>query len=731
MAASNRKSDKEMGELIAFPGAPSSADTSQQGAPAGAVEVAAPVLDAELITEAEYQRSRARRFAESAVSRLPAQWQTRESARQASRELAARAVTVPVRYPAAVGRGLAVSARAWWAWVRVSDFYEASKAADRLAAQWQEIAAVRRRRGVISLVSAGTTGLAGLVVELTAGSLPLLLAGGAVSGALAVAGRRKDGAGGRSTQLGHRSLAWLMNGDHLVTAFRDAKLIGRDESLLLVKAPRHDGKGWSLTIDLPPSRKASDVIAKREALASALAVDEVRLIVERVRGDDGHAGRLALWVGDADPYAAEPVPSPLATVERWDLWRPVPFGTTARGAAVNLPVVWTSLLIGAIPRQGKTFVARLPLTAAALDPYVRLIIADGKGGKDFRPFEQVAHRFIRGSREADTRRLILVLEECAADVADRFDRLAEMDDELCPESKVTPEITRDPVHGMPLTVIGIDEVQNFLGMDVPLDPDNPKGKKVGGRICELLTYIAKTGPAAGYSLILATQKPDAQVIPDGLRGQLGTRFALKVMTYQASETILGAGTYKAGMDASKLLTSHKGVGLLLGADGETELSAGDAVTVRTHLLHIAAIRAACERGRALREQAGTLSGDAAGEKHLAELDPTVAARLADEVTATATGPEPVDAELVDEPAELPEVLALLADELGEDESGIIATGDLAARIGMSAKEFGEALRAAGVPAPIPAKRRMPGYDNPVSVVDIDAVRAQIDGPAQR
>ena len=153
-----------------------------------------------------------------------------------------------------------------------------------------------------------------------------------------------------------------------------------------------------------------------------------------------------------------------------------------------------------------------------------------------------------------------------------------MDDELCPDSKVTPEIARDPVYGMPLRVIGIDEVQNYLGMGVPLDVEEPKGTKIGTRVCELLTYIAKTGPAAGYSLVLATQKPDAKVIPDGLRGQLGTRFALKVMAYQASETILGAGTYKAGMDASRMLTSHKSVGLLLGADGETELDAGTATS---------------------------------------------------------------------------------------------------------------------------------------------------------
>lgn len=383
--------------------------------------------------------------------------------------------------------------------------------------------------------------------------------------------------------------------------------------------------------------------------------------------------------------------------------------------------MWTSLLIGAIPRRGKTFVMRLPLTAAALDPHVRVIVADGKGGKDHRPFEQVAHRFIRGARESDGRRLVRVLEECAADVADRFDRLSDMDDELCPESKVTPEITRDPALGMPLTVIGIDEVQNYLGMDAPLDEDNPKGKKLGQRICELLTYIAKTGPAAGFSLILATQKPDAKVIPDGLRGQLGTRFALKVMTYQALETILGAGTYKAGMDASRLLTSHKGVGLLLGADGETELDAGTATTVRTHLLHIREIRQACQRGRTLRETAGTLTGDAVGEHDLAALDPAAMARLADEVTTTAAEVEPVNAEPV---VEMPEALALLAAVLDHDEHGLVPTGVLAGRIGWDVKALGQALHAAGVPK---SKRRISGHDNPVSVVDVDAVRTAIGG----
>lgn len=224
------------------------------------------------------------------------------------------------------------------------------------------------------------------------------------------------------------------------------------------------------------------------------------------------------------------------------------------------------------------------------------------------------------------------------------------------------------------------------------------------------------------------------MIPDKLRGQIGTRIALKVMTWQASETILGAGTYKAGMDASKLLKSHKGVGLLLGADGETDLDAGEAVTVKTHLLEIKGIRAACQRGRALREAAGTLTGDAAGNTELGELPPHVAARIEQETaraTVTASGGDILDAEIV--PDELPEVLGLLVDVIEDDEHGIRSTGELAARIGWDAKDLGEALRAAGVPRPRPARQRVPASSGPVPVYDLDQIRAtvvdQYGGPA--
>jgi S-DNA-T family DNA segregation ATPase FtsK/SpoIIIE len=55
-------------------------------------------------------------------------------------------VTAPFRYPQAVARSAAVTGRTWWSWVRVNDFYEAAKAADKLADRFDEIHSHRVRR---------------------------------------------------------------------------------------------------------------------------------------------------------------------------------------------------------------------------------------------------------------------------------------------------------------------------------------------------------------------------------------------------------------------------------------------------------------------------------------------------------------------------------------------------------------------------------------------------------
>jgi S-DNA-T family DNA segregation ATPase FtsK/SpoIIIE len=399
--------------------------------------------------------------------------------------------------------------------------------------------------------------------------------------------------------------------DLLVRAFAAAKLCSLDPdrppgSIRFLSPVAHDGPGVRAVIDLPAGLTATDALARREKIAAGLDIDEFRVFLERLRGTTGSARRVVVWVADRDPYELASPVSPLAGARVWDFWRPFPFGLDARGREVAVPLVWSSLLVGSIPRMGKTNAARLPAAAAALDPHTRLVVFDGKGGKDWKPFEQVAHFYAAGVRQAVVEALVSVLGDALEDMNRRYERMADLPDDICPEGKVTPHITRRASYGMPLTVICVDEVHRYL--------EHPEH---GRTICGLLTELAKAGPAAGYMLVLATQRPDTKTVPEGLRGQIGTRFALRTMNWQASETILGAGTYTAGLDSSKFLRTHLGVGILLGNDDQ-QATDGEAVTVRTHLLDLVALRQVCVRGREARVKAGTLTGMAAGETVIAE-----------------------------------------------------------------------------------------------------------------
>jgi S-DNA-T family DNA segregation ATPase FtsK/SpoIIIE len=587
----------------------------------------------------------------------------------------------------------------------VHDYREAAEQAEKLADKFVEIRALTLFRWKITVTVLGASGIGVAIAASIHGPRVWWVLGGALAGVLSWVGRRRDGAPGRTAVLaGPRSLTWTMDPQVLVDAFRDAKLIGKDETLRLVERAHRQGKGWAITVDLPATRKAADVIKQRDALASALAVDEVQLIVERVRGRGGHAGRVAMWVADEDPYATPPIPTPLITADQWDAWVPVPFGRDARDRRVALPLVWTSLLVGAIPRQGKTFATRLPAAGLILDPHTRLYVFDGKGGKDWKAAEQVAYRFVCGDETGHTEAVRDGLVELVAETQARFSRMAELDDTICPESKITPQISRDRSLNMPITAVIIDEVQVFLENPTRQDVGERK-TTLGGYIAELLTYLAKKGPAAGIIVILATQRPDSKTIPSQLRAVLGSRFALRVMDWRDSNIILGDQMNTRGYDSSKLLPSHKGVGILR-PDGETDTGADVlAMTVRCDYMPNSDWRAICERGRALREAAGTLDGHATGQAPAPAVDAASVAR--------ALGGGPVPEESQDE--ELPEPLASVVAHLGDEleQRPFVPTAELVAALDVEPTAFGRGMAEVGCP---PRPGRITGADGSVRQV---------------
>ncbi|MFI8422214.1 FtsK/SpoIIIE domain-containing protein [Streptomyces sp. NPDC085479] len=397
-----------------------------------------------------------------------------------------------------------------------------------------------------------------------------------------------------------------MSAQQLNDALRAAGLLksggGKDEKDLprvsCTMGPVRDGRGWSVIFDMPRGggKTASDVLAKREVIAQELGVDEIQVIMSRVRAaNGGNAGRVSMWVADDDPYLGTPNPSPLEKAERFSIWEPVPFGQDARGIRISVPVMWQSMFFGGLPRRGKTFTQRLLTAAGLLDPYVRHYVADGKGGADWMPMKAVAHRLVMGAEDDAIEALKAMLAELLGEMERRFALLRDLPTSVCPEGKLTPEIVAR--YNLPVIFVTIDELQEYFTAMEREDRE---------QVINDLCRIARRGPAAGFISNFASQRPDADSVPTKLREIITIRYSTQVVDRASSDMVLGKGKAAQGADASVLSEEHKGVGVLVTGPASY-------VTVRADYLDGPTFAQMCRKGRALREEAGQLTGDAAGD----------------------------------------------------------------------------------------------------------------------
>ncbi|GAA4461014.1 cell division protein FtsK [Phytohabitans houttuyneae] len=362
------------------------------------------------------------------------------------------------------------------------------------------------------------------------------------------------------------------------------------------------GTGSQVSIDLPYGKTFDDAVKARGAIASGLDVAISQVFITR---DPTSHRRHTLWVADKDPLAQGAGRTPLLKCKPTDIWQPAPFGLDERGNKVSIELMWSSILIGAQPRQGKTFAARLLALYAALDPYVKLTVLDGGGKPDWRKFALVADRCAFGlamTRDGDPAEIVLeALREIKADVQDRYERLSKLPVDVCPEGKLTRAIARDPKYRMPVRMVVLDEFQEYFDLG-----------EISKEIAALFVYLVKVAPAAGVMFVDATQRPSGigagQVAQQfiSFRDNHQVRFSLRTGSWQVSDLVLGSGAYSEGFDSSTLLPSYKGVGILRGASDATP-------TVRTYLADADDAEKILIAARKLREVAGTLTGMAAGE----------------------------------------------------------------------------------------------------------------------
>jgi S-DNA-T family DNA segregation ATPase FtsK/SpoIIIE len=357
---------------------------------------------------------------------------------------------------------------------------------------------------------------------------------------------------------------------------------------------REDGPGWRAEIDLPYGVTATQVIERRDQLASGLRRPLGAVWPEPVSHE--HAGRLELWVGRADISKARPAPWPWLRTGGGDIFVPGPFGTSPRGKRVDAALIEHNVLLGSMPGQGKTSAVRVLVSIAAIDPTAELWIHELKGTGDLDPFEQVSHRFMSGIDDDSIGYAAESLKRLRREVMARADRLKQLDRALCPDKKVTRDIAnRRMLRLWPLVCV-IDEAQNLFAHD-----------KYGKAAGDDATFIIKIGRALGVVLILATQRPDKESLPTGVSGNVSTRFCLKVAGQIENDLILGTSAYKNGARATTFRPKvDAGLGYLKGEENVPQV-------VRTYYLNSGDTERVAKRARALREAAGTLSGVALGQ----------------------------------------------------------------------------------------------------------------------
>jgi hypothetical protein len=265
-----------------------------------------------------------------------------------------------------------------------------------------------------------------------------------------------------------------------------------------------DGAGSRVVIDLPYGKGFDDVYAKRGAIASGLDVSINQVYLKPVKSSHR---RHVLWVADQDPLALPAGRTPLLDGRARNIWDKVPFDLDERGNRVAFCLMWISILIGSQPRKGKTFSARLLALHAALDPWTRLYVIDGKNSPDWRRFALVAHAMAYGThpgRDGDPIEQVLsILRAVKAHITTVNDVLSTLPVAVCPQGKLTPDLARDRRYpDLRVWVLVMEEFQVYYELD---------NKEASEEIAELLSYIQALGPSAGVILISASQKPSARI----------------------------------------------------------------------------------------------------------------------------------------------------------------------------------------------------------------------------
>lgn len=516
-----------------------------------------------------------------------------------------------------LGRGGLAWIRAWWRWKTLATQTERAMASGRSMGTGEDKLQDRREKRTRMSWTLGVALV--LTVLLASWLMPWLApetweswkrAGRWVAGVLVIAmwasghrWRRPVGAA-----ADYRPPGWDGTIDSLQRALRMAKVLTKDQHAWIAPgtAPEAIGVGIQLSVDLDGGVTWLDVLKKKVPVGSGLGVDSQFMMIEK----GNHDGQATLWFTTTDPFAGGPERWPLLDCDRCNAWEAHPFGRTPSSQEIPLKLMYSNYLGGGLPGSGKSFTARVVAAPYILDPNTRVFCANGKGDGAWEAIRELCIRYIRGGRVDDGWAVAAMLDEVLEEMYERYEFTTDQG-----VSKIGPE------HGFAPWLVIVDELQQYTTLS-EITTETVWGKKnatLGLVITAKLVELGRLARASGIILVGLTQKPSDNALPSDLRDQFSTRYANRVGNHHTSTQVLGKSPAD-GVDASKLPTRYKGIGILV-PDMEECPVAGYPV-VRPYLIDDADWEGIGRRGTNLRRQAGTLGllrGSMASAQPLPEL----------------------------------------------------------------------------------------------------------------
>lgn len=284
-----------------------------------------------------------------------------------------------------------------------------------------------------------------------------------------------------------------------------------------------------------------------DAAALGLGVDGVRV---RLSAKPGHVEVTIVTRDGLAGAAAPPVnaaPAPVALGSAPDL----AVGVTQAGEIWGFPTR-EMVLVGGVPGSGKSVTINSIICQASRFPAISISMIDLKGGVEAALVESRFSAVATNYEEADS----LLAELCR--IMDQ--RLTEMRNRGVRDFR---DIGFAPQH--PVMMLIVDEAAELFATISSSKED----RALAANIEKNASRLVRLSRAAGFCIIMATQKPTVDAIPSQVRDQLQNRVALRCATGEQARVILGAATDEEQQLVTSIREDQRGYAVVRTPGGPT------------------------------------------------------------------------------------------------------------------------------------------------------------------